>query len=178
MLFHKLSVLVLCGHQQPYSYKVSRPTEGSSLCYSLNQLVESPQIQQECSVKGPYNRALTDWLDTRVSAFLGHWYKREQIRGVEKISPSSSHDNRPYTKCPRWTDLSCCVVLWFQYIHSNYTCNSKFSWNLFLITGMLKYCASKWLQMTKYHALPQGRIWVRILYKVYSILSLAAINKG
>lgn len=70
---------------------------------------------------------------------------------------------RLYTKCPWWIDSSCCVLFWSQCIHSNYTCNSKFSLNLFLFTGTLKHCASKCLQMTKYYTLLQGRIWVHIL---------------
>ena len=70
---------------------------------------------------------------------------------------------RLYTKCPWWIDSSSCALLPFQCIHSNYTCNSKFSLNLFLFAGTLKHCASKHLQMTKYYTLLQGRIWVHIL---------------
>lgn len=42
-----------------------------------------------------------------------------------------------YTKCPWWIDSSCCVLLPFQHIHSNYMCNSEFALNLFVFTGIL-----------------------------------------
>lgn len=44
-----------------------------------------------------------------------------------------------YTKCPWWIDSSYCALLWFPCIHTNYTCNSKFSLNLFLFTGTLHF---------------------------------------
>lgn len=82
---------------------------------------------------------------------------------IESMWIAKKSKYRLYTKCPWWIDSSCCVLLWFQCIHSNYTCNSKFSLNLFLFTGTVKHCASKCLQMTKYSTLLQGRIWVHIL---------------
>lgn len=45
-----------------------------------------PLIQQDCSVKDPHNRMLTNQSSTRVLAFWRHWQTNHLLR-VEEVSP-------------------------------------------------------------------------------------------
>lgn len=62
-----------------------RPGRGS-FCWlvTLNKSVQSLSYPEDYSVKGPHNWMLTDWLDTRISAFLGCWQSLSNTEGLRK----------------------------------------------------------------------------------------------
>lgn len=62
-----------------------RPGRGS-FCWHVtrNKSVQSLSYPEDYSVKGPHNWMLTDWLGTRISAFLGCWQSLSNTEGLRK----------------------------------------------------------------------------------------------